>query len=286
MSAPIWSDVPALLIDELFRPQVLLHIVITWLGNGWLLLLIVSAIGAWRLRRPLLPNGSVRFCAALALTALVLLVGVRYDDRGSDGNYFAASIAALYMFGLAAATNALASLPRARSTLLGGLVAVALFQAAYSFTSGAWTPGTRAFDVDLSRSVRGSRKQRWTSFENAGIARIADHLRQGSRVRRVGGFVSPPTIGYDLPFRYEDFWTVAQLRHADFESLDALLAYLAMAHIDAIIVPKPDAPATAVAHAALLAPFVEQLRTLPGSRIVVDRNYFLIDLGDMATARR
>src|SRR5690606_33957268 len=31
-----WSDVPALLLDWWFRPQRLPHVVISWIGNGWL----------------------------------------------------------------------------------------------------------------------------------------------------------------------------------------------------------------------------------------------------------
>jgi len=66
----IWSDVPSLLVDELFRPQVLPHIVISWIGNGWLLLALV----AWFffINKVYSPQYGVWVVVLLALTAAPL----------------------------------------------------------------------------------------------------------------------------------------------------------------------------------------------------------------------
>ena len=39
---PDWHDLPALLTDQLFRPQTLAHMVISWIGNVWLYLFALA----------------------------------------------------------------------------------------------------------------------------------------------------------------------------------------------------------------------------------------------------
>ncbi|HJT98620.1 MAG TPA: hypothetical protein VJ696_09930, partial [Rhodanobacteraceae bacterium] len=108
-----WGDVPMLFVDELFRPQRLPHIVITWLGNAWLLLAAAACIAfiARRHARQISSAGTLRLGGALMVTGLALLIGWRYGDRGSDGNYFAAAAVAAIVFAFAALSIRAASRP-------------------------------------------------------------------------------------------------------------------------------------------------------------------------------
>jgi hypothetical protein len=173
-----WSDVPSLVVDELFRPQVLPHIVISWIGNGWLLLAAVALTGRVIARGPLLPPRTSRFGAVLAATGIALLLGIRYSDRGSDGNYFGVAIVAAYVFTFATAMQIVVGRRALRIAMLTSLCLILAFQAAYSFTSGAWTSGTLAFDADLTRGLQSQRRNRRLAFESAGLAQIAESLGQ------------------------------------------------------------------------------------------------------------
>lgn len=272
----IWSDVPSLLVDELFRPQVLPHIVISWIGNGWLMLATVAMIARVGAGVPLLPARAARFGAVLAATGIALLLGIRYGDRGSDGNYFGAAIAAAYVFAFAAAVHGVASRKLPHAALLASLSLVVAFQAAYSFTSGAWTAGTLAFDTDLSRGLRAQRKIRRLAFEGAGLAHIADVLRSDREIRHVSGIVSPVSVGFELPCVFEDLYLVKAVRPEYFRSLDAFLGYLRAARIDALLLPNASADADAYRQMKLIEPLLPALRSLAGVRIIDDRAYTLI----------
>ncbi|MET0230960.1 MAG: hypothetical protein ABW186_08535 [Rhodanobacteraceae bacterium] len=274
----LWSDVPSLIVDELFRPQVLPHIVISWIGNGWLLLAAIALIGRVTAGSSYLPARAGRFGAALAATGIALLLGIRYGDRGSDGNYFAAAIAAAYVFTFAAAIPTVASRNTLRNALLASLSLILAFQAAYSFTSGAWTSGTLRFDADLTRGLRPQRKIRRVAFESAGLAHIAEVIRQDHEIRRVSGIVSPVTVGFELPCAFEDLYLVKAVRPEYFANAGGFLGYLQAARIDALLVPKANAAADAYGQVKLIAAYLPVLQSLDGVRIVDDRAYTLIVL--------
>ena len=276
----IWSDVPSLLVDELFRPQVLPHIVISWIGNGWLLLAVVALVARLDVRAPLLPPRTARLGAALAVTGAALLLGIRYSDRGSDGNYFGAAILAAYVFAFAAAVQALASRKELRVALLTSLGLILAFQITYSFMSGAWTSGTRAFDLDLTRGFRAQRKERRMAAERAGLEHIADVLQQ-HEIRRVSGIVSPVTIGFDLPCTFEDLYLVRIVRPEYFRNLGAFLGYVRAARIDALLLPKANADADTYRQLSLIDAFLPALESLDGVQIIDDRAYRLIVLKDV-----
>ncbi|MFI4971005.1 MAG: hypothetical protein ACHP7D_12440, partial [Lysobacterales bacterium] len=167
--APDWADLPTLIVDWLFRPQRLAHVVIAWVGNVWAwcgLLAFSAALltqGAPRGNRVRLP------LIALIATGVVLAVGVGYPVRGSDGNYFLAALLPAILVGATAAFTRLAATPRALAVALACLPAFALFQASYAFVSAGWWPGTRTFDLDLSRNWHDTRRARWGKLEYAGM---------------------------------------------------------------------------------------------------------------------
>lgn len=272
-----WSDVPALLVDELFRPEVLPHIAVSWLGNVWLYLaLIAMAASVAGDARPL-RDRSRWLLAALMATGFALLIGWRYSERGSDGNYFAVAAVAAIVCTLAAATRRLAQLPLALRTLAISLGAFACFHAAYAFTSGGWTAGTRRFDLDLSRSVQPRREERWRVLGHAGLTKIADHLRQGARVRRVVGCIDGGTIGFRLPFRYEDLVMIGYSRAEYLADAPAFLAFLRANRIDAVILPRTDRAREEPEEARRMLAMLPELEAVPGVRRIDDDRYLALD---------
>ncbi len=277
----IWSDVPLLLVDELFRPQKLNHVVITWLGNAWLLLGGVAGIAACILparRRPI--GRSSWFYIALMATGFLLLVGCRYHERGSDGNYFAIAAIAATLLGVSAAFGRLAEHSLVRGTLAASVIALASFQAGYAFVSAAWNPGTRAFDLDLTRGFHAYRRQRRLDFEHAGLGRIVDRMRESHRTRRVVGYISPDAVGFELPFTFEDLHTIWWSRPEYFASIESFTEFLRAARIDALILPRASAPELARDNAKGLARLLPAIETIPGVRRFDDESYTLLDLSE------
>jgi len=272
-----WSDVPALLIDELFRPERLPHIVITWLGNAWLCLAIVAIVARFAKRSPeTLRERAIWLGAAMMLTGLALLVGWRYMERGSDGNYFAIAAVTAAIFSLNAARRRIEAWPNAQRALAASVCAFALFQAAYAFVSGSWTSGTRAFDTVLTRGLQPEHKETWLAFEKAGIAEIADRLREGEGVRRAVGYVEDG-IGFRLPLRYEDLMMVGYSRPEYLSNMPLFLAFLRDNRIDALILPRAGAASAALFNARWMLPVAPEIEALPGVRRFDDRNYTLYD---------
>jgi hypothetical protein len=274
----IWSDVPLLLLDELFRPQKLNHIVITWLGNAWLLLAAVAGAAALLWRPTRLRERSSWFGTALMTTGLVLLVGCRYQERGSDGNYFAIAALAATLFSVAAAFGCVTQRPLAKRALTASAIMLALFQAEYAFVSAAWNPGTRAFDFDLTRGFHAYRRERQRDFEQAGLAAIVERLRSTRRVPRVVGYLSSGTLGFELPCTFEDLKTISFSHPEYFASARVFVGFLRTAHIDAIILPRKNAPQQALDNMRQLAALLPAIEAMSGVQHFDDKSYTLLYL--------
>ncbi len=280
-----WRDVPELLTDQLFRPQRLAHMIITWIGNVWLYLfalalmarLIVGKAAAERPRVPII-------WSIVLLTGVVLLLTFRTIERGGDGNYFALPLALAILVG---GYSALRRLPPGMPTrlLLAMLPLFVVSQAAYSFLSAGWSSGTRAFDFDFTRSVRDLPQQNDKIFQAAGIAGIAEYLRAVPGIPRGVGYVADsPAFRLAATFEtlnFYDYW-----RRDALESAAVFLAYLRDHGIDYVIVPKSGAHAVKHPIAQAVADAVQQLRSMPEVRVIDDRNYELYDLAALHAADR
>ena len=277
-----WSDVPALFLDWTFRPQHLPHIIITWVGNVWLWLPLIAVAAALLLRArpsrlavaPLVP------VLALVVTGFALAFGIRYLVRGSDGNYFLFALLPAILLGASAMFRRLEGYPPLLTLAFACLAMFAAMQAGFSFVSGAWTPGTRAWDLEFDRSWRPKRKDDQRVLAYAGLSRIADHLKEApGRPRAIGEL--EPFVLFTLPARFENIGTISYSRPEYTHDASALLRYMHRYGIHFLVVPREDS--------GIESPFADGLReaaarleSMPGARRVDDLRYVMYDLSAVA----
>jgi hypothetical protein len=272
-----WSDVPALWIDWLLRPQRLPHVVISWVGNAWAWFALL-ALGAAALGQ----NREVRIARwplyALVAAGLALAMGWRYHVRGSDGNYFIAALVPALLLSSAAAFGRLARMPRVFRIVLALVPAFALFQAMYSFASAGWFPGTRVMDLDLGRSWHDSRARRWSELARVGLERIGHHLRTLPPDTRGVGFAAEPASLW-LPSRFEHLLAVMFARPDLLATPTAFERFLRTQRIAYLILPHADAPGK-IYVAPVVASVADSLARDPAVRRFDDRSYVMFDLSD------
>jgi len=274
-----WTDVPALIVDWLFRPQVLGHIVVGWTGNVWLWFALIAAGGlvAGRRRSPIVP-GSTWPLWALIVTGIALALGNRYMVRGGDGNYFLFALVPGIACAGAAAFARTAASPRLFAIALASLPAFALFQASYSFASAAWTPGTRAFDLHLGDSPRATAEKRLDILSRHGLGRIGAFLDTLPHCTHVSGLVEAPTQFW-LPACVEDFSTVWFSRPAYMDSAASIRRFLRDQQIAYVILPRSEIGELKGQYAfAQYVDVAAELAALPGVRRIDDSRYYLLDL--------
>lgn len=273
-----WSDVPALLVDWLFRPQRLPHIITSWTGNVWLWCALLALLAA-PLAHQEIRRGPLHWpLVALMATGAALAIGMRYHVRGSDGNYFLAALLPAILVSATALLRRLVNAPRVFAAALACLPAFALFHASYSFVSAGWWPGTRSFDLDLTRSWHDTRSLRWRKLQSAGLAQIGAYLKQQPGLARAVGYAAEPD-SFWLPARFEHIATISFSRPEYAYDPQRFLGFLAEQSIHYLILPKPGASDPV---AAVLKPLMDEVATTlqadPDVRRIDDRDYFLLDL--------
>lgn len=275
---PDWADVPALIIDWLFRPQRLTHVVTAWVGNVWVWCALLAFAAAVGMRRPAPGSLYTRLpLAALMVMGAALAVGIGYPERGSAGYYFLAALLPAIVVGATAAFTRLANAPRAFAVALACLPAFALFQASYSFVSGGWWPGTRTFDLDLERSWHDTRPLRWGKLEYAGLARIGEYLKQAPGRPRAVGYAQEPA-SFWLPARFEHLGSIRYWRPEYVDDPQRFLQFLRDQRIDYLILPKADVPKELAGVTPAVRDAAESLGADADVRRIDDRNYLLLDL--------
>lgn len=233
-----WSDAPWLLPEALFAPNGLPNVRIHWTGNIWLVAGFVGlAWGSWRIassnvdHTPLL-RGLLWVTVA---AGLLLLLAWRYHTRGSDGNYFIVPVSAACLLAFAWAGRA----ANAPSRILGlglMLAACGFWQASLGFVTAGWSPpGTRTLDLDLSRSVRDTKRRLARERQSAGLAEVHQHLAALPAATRTV-VASDSETAHLLPTRVESLEQVIFARPEYGASLEALGAYLKLACIEYFLV--------------------------------------------------
>lgn len=232
------AGVPKLIIDYLFTPDNLPHILITWVGNVWAVLPILGGViwlAGGRSGRPL-----TWIWWPVILAGLWLALGTQFLVRGGDGNYFLLPVALATLLGLTWVGRLTQGAARARTVLFVFLATVSAWQASYSFVSAAWAqPGTRAFDFDLSRSPLDTRRMRANELKRFGLAEIDAYLRNQPRNLRVVGAADEFHMAW-LPARVESLGTVGYSHPAFVADEAGLRAFLLLSKVDYLIVPIKD----------------------------------------------
>ncbi|MDC8012037.1 hypothetical protein [Tahibacter soli] len=231
-----WAGVPALIVDWLFRPERLEHIIITWTGNVWLWLpLAAFALGG---RHVPLPREARTPAVALILAGAIVATAWRYNARGGDGNYFIAAIVPAVVVGVAILWPRVARHAALRAGATAALLAFALFQAAYAFCSASWITGTREFDLHFDRGPRDTRKLDRAAFETHGMARIAQYLRALPGAPRVVGCADFGASAR-LPARFEDLVTMSYTRRHYTDDAGELVAYMRRFDVPYLMLRRP-----------------------------------------------
>lgn len=234
-----WATVPALVVDWLFRPERLEHIIISWTGNVWLWLpLAAFALGRRYGSTAPLPADARTPAVALMLAGAIVATAWRYSARGGDGNYFIAAIVPAVVVGIAYLWPRVAR----HATLRGGatvaLLTFALFQAAYAFCSASWVTGTRAFDLHFDRGPRDTRKLDRATFETNGMTRIAEYLRVQPGAPRVVGCADFGASAR-LPARFEDLVTMSYARTDYTRDTASLVDYMRRFDVPYLMLRRP-----------------------------------------------
>jgi len=234
------SGIPALIVDLLFRPSRLEHIVITWVGNAWAILPLAGAAVWLAGGRDPRPPTWVWWPAILA--GLAFALGTQFLVRGGDGNYFLLPLALATLLTLAWIGRIT---PRgwSRAALFAALLAISVWQASYAFVSAAWSqPGTRSFDLKFGRSPLDTKKMRANVLRTQGLAEIEGFLRaQGGRSRVVGVWPADESGLHWLSARAEGLATVSYSHPGFVDDAEGFRTFLRLAAIDYLIVPADGA---------------------------------------------
>jgi len=246
-----WSDVPALALDLLFRPQRTGHVMITWTGNCWLWLALAAALASL----PIFSRTRTGFASrsgdndaqnalpgiALMLTGFAVMLCWGYQVRGGDGNYFIAGVVPAILIGMAAVWSRVCDSTLLRRSLIAVVALFCLHHGAYSLISAEWASGTRTFDFDFTRSPRQFAQESARLFQANGLARIEAYLRSEPDWPRVVGCTGlENSLGMRLSARFEDVGSISWDRPEFTDTPEHFIAFLKQAQVGYLLVPRSD----------------------------------------------
>ena len=283
-SVPDWSDIPQLAVDLLFRPQLLEHIRAAWTGNVWLWCgaMALAASLLWRFEK-MPPNATLAIGKPLMLSGLLVMFGIGYGVRGSDGNYFIAALVPAIIVGTNSFSRALPLRSMTRAIGAVCFFVFVAFQATYSFLSASWSPGTHAWDTNfLHRGMQDFSKHNQALMMHQGLGVIDDHLRHLHRSARVLDCLDE-NLSMRLPARVESVETVAYSRRDYVASQDAFLEFIVRDDIEFLIVPNGDDAGRCSRFPAVM-PVIRSLAADASVTSISDINYTMYDLSRYVAA--
>ena len=261
------AELPALARGFLLNPNDLPHVRITWPGNSWFFLLVAAAVLwlVWRRRSTPLSSAA----AWLPVIGAGVFFALFYNNSkaGGDGNYYIYPVVLLILLAVRAVA--------ARAGRLAGAMAlfVAIFvgqQAAVSFVTCHWDPGTRTWDLDLSRSVFDTEAARRDLLRQNGLDDIADFLRRDPGIEHVVGY-GPESALYWLPARFESLRVMKYFKPNPLTDGASFVRFLHDQDVELVVEPRRQG----------LEPVEEAIDFLarqPGVDTLDDDLYRLIDL--------
>lgn len=228
-----------LILDFLFRPANLPHVIIQWTGAAFAYFLLIGF--AFRLERAKRLQG-VLILGLLAITFPILLVVVQYAIRGGDGNYFIVPVLSMVLLGAGMVGDRLCERDAIGKTLswLAGLFVVSSM--AVSLVTGSWGPGTHGWDLDFSRPAQDYPARASRGIDAAGLRMIDQYLKGMPADTRMVGVIpdNPGDIlpGSWLPVRYEALENIEWTRPGYVSSADAIDAFLLHDDIRYVLLPR------------------------------------------------
>lgn len=223
----------------LFEPARFSHMIITWVGNFWFFLPVaVVVLGGFRLRFGELSKGWPLLVVGLSFFAVMF--GYKLLVPAGDGNYFILPLACLALWGLIHANRIV---PATRTFFNTLLVLFAFAGAAISLVTGSWGPGTRGFDLVMTRMPFEYAAYARSGIANAdlmGVEKFFNDLPAGLRLvgleRNTDNTLYP--AGWWLPLQYENLRLYAWQQPKIVASTDAFQRYLRDGGIDYLLMPK------------------------------------------------
>lgn len=241
------TGIGSLILDFLFRPANLPHIIIQWTGAAFAYFLLIGFAIVASNRRERLRNTAIFWL--LAITFPLLLLFVEYPIRGGDGNYFIVPILSMVLLGAGMVGNRFFEKDSIGRTLrwVAGLFVVS--SVAVSLATGSWGPGTRGWDLDFSRPIHDYKARATYAIDTAGLQRIDQYFKGMPPDTRVVGIMplnsSDPLPGSWLPVRYEALQNIAWTRPGYVHSPDSIGAFLLVDDIAYVLLPRSDKPGEA-----------------------------------------
>lgn len=260
----VWSDVPAILLGWIANPSAFSHLQISWPGNVWVFLPLAALLLPRSVReRVALPPHWILW--AVPAMGLLMLLVIRFSNRGGDGNYFIAPVVLATIAGMDLLWRR-RGVERVERPLMAGLALFMVLHVGLSFVSAGWTSGTRTFDLDFSRSNRDTRERNIALLEGGKLSGVAQYLLAQHRHMRIAGDDDvAPHLGYRLPARYEGFNDMLWSQGGDSETRTSYSQLLGCARVEAFLLPVKVtrlSPYPAIAQVTALANILPPDRTL------------------------
>lgn len=272
------ADVPSICWDFLFDPIKLPHVLLTWTGNYWLVLTIMSIFPGVK---PHIPSGQMAeriFVALIPLFLVTAFFALVYNNntRGGDGNYYMFPLILLCLLSWAT----LCSKSGARAGFLVGFAVVTItLHLVISFYTSFWYSGTRAWDWNFMRFGSQTPDLRSHVLHKHGlieIRRYLDSIRSNNGLRVVG-FGDEDVMRW-LPVRYESLRLMSRDVAKPTSTAQHLWNYFRRHQIEYLIMPK-------VRHFHPVQIVADWLLHQPETILIKSRFFFLYDFSGVPKER-
>lgn len=270
----VWTEVPSVMIDMLFFPSRLHNLVITWIGNIWLWLTLfcISCRLVSRRKFHLSVEQGMLF-VPLIFCGLLLAFGSKYHSRGGDGNYLIVPLLVVICGAVTCLTRVTERGSIEQRMSLAAMAVAAVFHVTYSFANAWWDPpGTRTWDLDLSRSTIDTPQRRRDVLAYTGLTEVEQLLQTLPKPLRVVGYLKSEINGFWLSTRFESIETVGYSRPEYIATEAGFLRFLKLAKIDAVIMPL-DATERSPIYSQVVDSAMSRVRDFPGVKYVVAGRY-------------
>ena len=244
--------------QALFTPSKLPHIVMIWVGNVYLLTAIVMLVGLrWmrRRRRTLIAFGFAAAVFAFGLAAMAFYGAV----PGGDGNYYDLPIICLTCITTAGYGYLPAGMRRLSVPVLVVLISFHAF--AWFGTSPVWKSGTDTLNFSPFHSIFVSRNARQADLKINGLFGMVQLMQDASDESHCTALADGTPVNlFLLPCAVESTVTLRAAGSGLVENTGAVSDYVSKAHFDFIVITKSgaDTPLSRVFDAYALIPGVRE----------------------------